>query len=85
MQDVLAQPALAQVALAERDDLDVGRGALDADHLDAELAELAEPARLRPSVPELRLDVVALERVRQLLRVRQVGAHDRRRALRAAA
>ena len=43
------------------DHLDVGAGALGTEHLDAELAELAEPPRLWPPVPELRADVVRLE------------------------
>ena len=48
--------------VAERDHLDVGRRALGAEHLDAELPELAQPARLRAAVPEHPRQVVRLER-----------------------
>ena len=61
-QPVLLQPDVLVEAVRERDDLDVDRRVLDAEHLHADLPVLAIAARLRSFVAEVRGDVPDLPR-----------------------
>src|SRR5207237_8886513 len=76
VQGVVPKPPLPSEPIAQHHDLDVGLGTGHADDLDPELAELAQPTRLRPAVPEVTPDVVALERGGEAVDRSQVRAQD---------
>ena len=78
------QPELAEPGRLQRDHLGVDGRVVGAERLDAELPVLAVAAALRPRVAEHRREVPELHRLRLARQaVLEVGAHDRRRALRA--
>jgi len=62
--------------------LHVSFGAGARNHLDPEGSVLAQPTLLRPPVAKQRLDVIALERRRQIRPVLEIGPDDRRGSLR---
>ena len=75
-------PEAAQQLVEQDDQLGVDQRRVGADRLGADLVELAEAARLRALVAEVRAQVPELHRLRQLVHaVLEVGAADRRRAL----
>ena len=76
-------PQLGEQVGEQHDRLGVGERRVGADRLGADLVELAVAAGLRALVAEERPEVGELHRLRQLVHaVLEVGAADRRRALR---
>ena len=84
LQAVVPDPEPAQKRVVELDDLGVDRGIVGPDRLDGELPVLAVAPTAGGAVPVHRPDRVELLRLRLAVQaVLDVGARDRRRALRA--